>query len=290
MKKLSFIARAAPEMVGPLQVYRALPNPLKRAVGPVIFLDHLAEKTFAAGELPAPDGSFAHPHRGIATFSYVVKGELDHYDSYNGWGRVKAGGVQWMNAGNGIVHDEALTPEFRATGGTLYSFQFWVNLPAKNKAEAPDYIPVQAEDLPLVQVEGASVKVLLGEYEGKRSPIPAFTEQFIWHVQLDARAKLTLPTVEGYEYAGYLPASKALVGEVEVDALDYFGLENSGTYIELSNPTDSSIDMLIFGGEPYAEPMVSQGPFVMNSQAEIKQAYADYRNGKYGEIDYTNHS
>jgi len=286
-KKVVAAIPAQPEKVGPLDIVRALPNHQTQAVGPVIFLDHVPEKTLRPGELPAPDGSFAHPHRGIATFTYLLKGELIHFDSNGGHGLVKAGGVQWMNSGNGIVHDEIMPAELRAKGGEFSAFQFWVNLPAKNKAEAPDYMPVQASDLPTFDLgNGVVLKVLLGEFDGQESPIPTFSEQFIWHLKIPGNGEANVATAEGQEYAGYLANGMAEIGGSSISAQEFFELGLSGSTIRVSNRSSAHIDVMIFGGEPYREPMVSHGPFVMNTASEIRQAYADFQQGRYGQINY----
>jgi redox-sensitive bicupin YhaK (pirin superfamily) len=291
MKRIIAKNAAQPEKVGPLDIARALPNKTTNAVGPVIFLDHVPEKKFAPGELPEPDGSFAHPHRGIATFSYLLKGEIIHYDSNGGHGLVKAGGVQWMNAGKGIVHDEMIQSEMRNNGGDIYAFQFWVNLPARNKADKPDYMPVEANDLPIVSLDdgAATLKILLGEFQGARSPIPAFTEQFIWHINLHANSSIKLPTMSDHEYAGYLPVGDVIVNDTSVAAREFFLLDEIGTGISIENRSDDALDVVIFGGEPYREPMVSHGPFVMNTAEEINEAYEDFRGGSYGQINYEAH-
>ncbi len=291
VKQVVATTTAFPEKVGPLDIVRAVPNQATQAIGPVIFLDHILEKRFAPGEMPTPNGSFAHPHRGIATFSYLLKGAVTHFDSNGGHGTVTAGGVQWMNAGNGIIHDEMLSKELRDAGGDFYAFQFWVNLPAKNKAEAPDYMPLAAEELPVVDLgEGKAVlKVLLGAYNGAVSPIPTFTEQFIWHLHLEAGARIDLPTVGGHEYGGYLPIGRAVVNGATVSDKQFLLFDTDGDGITAENPTDAALDLFVFGGAPYAEPMVAHGPFVMNTEAEIHQAYADARVGKYGRINYHGH-
>lgn len=288
MKQIESRGTASPERVGPVTVARALPNSQTQAVGPVVFLDHVLEKTFKPREFPEPDGSFAHPHRGIATFTYLMKGDVIHFDSHGGYGHVGAGGVQWMSAGNGVVHDEVMPKPFRDNGGKFYAFQFWVNLPAKNKAEPPSYMPVQKDDLPMIALpENAGVlKVLLGEFDGQSSPVPAFSEQFIWHVRLNPGAKTTLPTVKGHEHAGYLPVAEAVVSSAEVAALEFFLFEEEGQDIVLENPTSEALDIMIFGGEPYLEPIVPNGPYIMNSVDEIRQAHLDFQQGKYGQIDY----
>lgn len=288
MKPIISKEKAIADKVGAIDIMRALPSDLTPRVGPIIFLDHILEKNLLPGEFSAPNGSFAHPHRGIATFTYLLKGELIHFDSNGGYGRVKAGGVQWMNAGNGVIHDEVIPEEFRVSGGAFYGFQFWVNLPAEIKEQAPDYMPVQAEELPLIQLADgqATLKVLLGEYGGKSSPIPAFTQQFIWHIKLSGKASIELKTLEGLEYGGYLPNGNAHFNDIEISARELVVFDSNDTGITISNKASKELEILLFGGEPYEEKIVSHGPFVMNTVEEIGQAYEDFRSGKYGKIDY----
>ncbi|WP_299939504.1 pirin family protein [uncultured Microbulbifer sp.] len=288
MKHIIARSTAQPEKVGPFDIVRALPNHSVQTVGPVIFLDHMPEKEFAPNALPALDGSFAHPHRGIATFTYLIKGELAHLDSQSGRGIIQEGGVQWMNAGNGIIHDEGFPDNFRARRGSFYGFQFWVNLPSKNKAARPDYMPVQAKDLPVIELPAGAgtLKVLLGEYKDQRSPIPAFTEQFIWHIHLISDQVVEVPTKSGFEYGGYLPTATARISGEEVSRREFFLFENNSDAISLQSPSGQSMDILLFGGEPYLESIVSHGPFVMNTPEEITLAYSDFRSGKYGKINY----
>lgn len=290
MKRIKKISVAEPDQVGPINIYRALPNREIDLVGPIIFLDHIPDKYLAAGEFPIPDGSFAHPHRGIATFTYLVKGEIMHFDSHGGHGLVQSGGVQWMNAGNGVIHDEIMPRKRRESGGEFYAFQFWVNLPAKNKAEAPDYMPVQSNELPSiplgVEAGAGTLKVLLGEYNGQSSPIPTFSEQLIWHICLKVGQSVELPTKAGLEYGGYVPEAHAVINDVNIKEREFFLFEKAKSGIRLENPGASNLDILIFGGEAYQETMVAHGPFVMNSQREIYQAYDDYQSGKYGKINY----
>jgi redox-sensitive bicupin YhaK (pirin superfamily) len=288
MKKIIARSSAHSENVGSFNMLRALPNSIRQTVGPIIFLDHFPQRVFESNTLPVADGSFAHPHRGIATFTYLVAGELNHFDSKNGRGSIKSGGVQWMNAGNGIIHDEGFTAEFRKEGGSFYGFQFWVNLPAKNKAEPAQYISVPNENLPLISLPGGagSLKVLLGMFGEQQSPIPMFTDQFIWHIRLNAKQCVTIPTVAHHEYGGYLPSGYVSINNSKINAEEFFVFEQSDTSINIENQANDDLDIFIFGGEPYCEPIVSQGPFVMNSQAEIAQAYSDFHNGKYGEINY----
>lgn len=277
-----------PDQVGPFTIARALPNAAVRFVGPIMLLDHMPARDIAPGEIPDPDGSFAHPHRGIATFTYVLEGALAHADSSGGHGTITAGGVQWMKAGNGIVHDEMIPAGLRKNGGRLHSFQFWINLPARNKAEPADYMPVPAEELPIVALPGgrAHLKVLLGAYAGSTSPIPTFADEFIWHVRVEPTGSAHVALPSGLKVAGFLPVQGATVSGAEVAAHQTFVLGDEGAEIEIANPSADPLDLLLFGGAPIAEPVATRGPFVMNTEAELTEAFREFRAGKYGQITY----
>lgn len=288
MKQLTSQQSVQPNQVGPFTIARAIPNAAVQFVGPIMLLDHLPPRDISPGELPDPDGSFAHPHRGIATFSYVLEGALSHADSAGGNSTVTAGGVQWMKAGNGIVHDEMIPADLRTHGGRLHSFQFWINLPARNKAEPAEYKPVSAEDLPVVPLPGgrAHLKVLIGAYEGEAAPIPTFAEEFIWHVRVEPMGSALVSLPAGLPVAGFLPTQAGTVSGTEVAAQRSFVLGEEGSEVEITNPGAEPLDLLLFGGAPIDEPVAMRGPFVMNSEAELTEAFREFRAGKYGQITY----
>lgn len=288
MKQLASQHDVQPDQAGPFTIARAVPNEAVQFVGPIMLLDHMPAREIAPGEIPDPDGSFAHPHRGIATFTYVLEGALTHADSSGGHDTITAGGVQWMKAGSGIVHDEMIPAELRNHGGRLHSFQFWINLPARHKAEPAQYMPVPAEKLPIVPLAGgrAHLKVLLGGYDGNASPIPTFADEFIWHVRVEPMdcARVALPP--DLPVAGFLPGQCARVSGTEVAAQRSFVLGDEGTDIEIINPGADPVDLLLFGGAPIAEPVAMRGPFVMNTEDELTQAFREFRAGAYGRITY----
>ncbi len=288
MKQVTSQQDVQPDRVGPFTIARAVPNEAAQFVGPIMLLDHLPPRILAPGEVPDPDGSFAHPHRGIATFTYVLEGALTHADSSGGHGTIAAGGVQWMKAGNGIVHDEMIPAELRKQGGGLHSFQFWINLPARHKAEPAEYMPVPTEGLPIVPLPGgrAHLKVLLGGYDGNASPIPIFADEFIWHVRVEPMGSARVVLHPDLPVAGFLPRQGAMVSGMEVAAHRYFGLGDKGAEIEIANPGADPLDLLLFGGAPIAESVAMRGPFVMNTEAELTEAFRDFRAGKYGQITY----
>lgn len=277
--------------VGDMLVNRVMPNRYIEAVGPFVFLDHIYPYTLPQ-QVPQPDGSFAHPHRGIATFSYVFSGTLAHYDSKGHQGRVKAGGAQWMKAGNGIVHDEQPGLGTPQENGIFHSLQFWINLPPAVKEEAPEYLDIEDEAFTKVTLpnDAGTLKVLIGMCGDHASPVKTFSPQFLYHFRINPKSSYTLETRPGLEYAAFVPTQEvtingAAAGNSEIMA---FGLEEGD--IVISNPHITAADVLIFGGAPYTDPIVAEGPFVMTSRADIARAYRDFFNGDYGTIDYTHAS
>jgi len=274
--------------VGKLLVNRLLPSRMVAAVGPFVFLDHVYPTRFESQVPKAPTGETAHPHRGIATFTYVLSGALEHYDSAGHHGVVAAGGAQWMKAGWGVLHDENPSLNFQATGGVLHALQFWINLPARHKAEAPDYLPLQPTAVPEVLLPEAagSLRVLLGALGDATSPVPTSSPQFLYHLQLNPKATFSLATKAGLDYAAFVPAEAVRINSQPYgqSELVLFGPEIGP--ITFTNPSIELVSVLVFGGEPYTEPVVAQGPFVMNSHAEIATAYEDFFAGEYGQIHY----
>ena len=278
------------KLTSDITIYRSLPNVRMKAIGSIVFLDHVVEKTYKPKTPEMPDGSFAHPHRGIATFSYLLEGGVHHLDSAGGEGVVYEGGIQWMNAGNGIIHDEFIPYAFQKTGGKFHALQFWLNLPAKQKVEKPAYLAVQAEDIPeVILPDGVgTVRVLLGDYEQHNSKVPNYLEQFMYHIRLEGKQNISFPTHENWEYGVYMiKGSTSLEDNTQIGQKEIAELTEVGSRIHLENRGEEPIDIMFFGGEPYTETMVSYGPFIMNKMDEITTAYADYEAGKYGEIDYS---
>lgn len=275
--------------VGEYQIYRVLPDHEVRAVGPFVFLDYVPPVLHAPDEpRKTVNGLGAHPHRGIATLTYVLNGEADHFDSNGHHAKVYSGGAQWMKAGTGIIHDEAMNPDPNTDERLTHGFQFWVNLPAKNKAEKPDYKPVQAEEMPRIMLEEniGWLKVVVGEYNDQTSPIPTYSKQFIYHISIQPGKTFSLNGIERMEYALFLPVDDAVVNGIKYQSRELLLLDTKQGIIEMKNPSDVPIQIIVFGGEHYAEPMVAQGPFVMNTEEEIAIAYSDARKGKYGKINY----
>jgi redox-sensitive bicupin YhaK (pirin superfamily) len=288
-KKISFSTGGQRADIGTMTIYRMLPNRYADAVGPFVFLDHIGPTKHAANEAIQKNGNGAHPHRGIATLTYLLNGEEEHFDSKGNYGKVNSGGIQWMKAGNGIIHDGNFNVDPQTKDRLTHGFQFWINLPSKNKAEPPQHLAIQANEVPqqILSDERGWIKVIAGEYEKLASKIPNYSEQFLYHIHLEAGKQFSITTENGLEYAAFLPTDKAVINDTEYEAGEFIEFDRNEGTVEINNNSEFAIDIILFGGEKYQEPIVAQGPFVMNSQSEIVQAYRDFHAGKYGEMSYS---
>ncbi|MCW3093808.1 MAG: Pirin-like protein, partial [Ferruginibacter sp.] len=222
------------------------------------------------------------------TLTYILNGEADHHDSKGHQEKVRSGGAQWMKAGNGIIHDEVLNVDPQTTDLLTHAFQFWINLPSKQKAGPPEYLPVQAGEVPQQMLPGKRgwIKVIVGKYENLASKIPNYSKQFLYHIHLEAGKQFSLSAEKGLEYAAFLPLQNAVINDTEFTKGEFIEFDRNEGTIEISNNSEAGIDILIFGGEKYAEPIAAGGPFVMNTKTEIAEAYRDFHDGKYGDITY----
>jgi quercetin 2,3-dioxygenase len=250
---------------------------------PFLLLDYAGPATFA----PTTErkGVGEHPHRGFETVTIVYDGEVEHRDSTGGGGIIGPGDVQWMTAAGGLVHEEFHGPNFAKNGGAFEMVQLWVNLPAKDKLAKPGYQGITNAQIPRVELpNGAgSLRVIAGKYEGTQGAARTFSPVNVWDVQLKAGSHTTFKVPSGYTTAifvmrgGITLADGKTVGEADIAVLDRAGDEFA---IEATADTK----LLILNGEPFAEPVVGYGPFVMNSRREIEQAITDFQNGKMGRI------
>jgi redox-sensitive bicupin YhaK (pirin superfamily) len=288
-KETSFSTKGTSANVGSLSISRMLPNRYADKVGPFVFLDYL---TPAVKEVITKNGMGAHPHRGIATLTYILEGEEEHFDSAGNYAKIHSGGIQWMKAGTGIIHDENLNYDSQTDSKFIHGFQFWINLPAKNKAEEPAHLAVQANEVPQKRLpdNSGSIKVIVGNYEELHSKIPNYSEQFLYHIQLQAGKKFSISLPDKIEAAAFLTTHNVMLNDAEFKAGEFVEFSRTAGEIELKNTSKKVVDVLLFGGEEYTEKIVAEGPFVMNSTEEIVQAYQDFYAGKYDKIDLKNSS
>jgi redox-sensitive bicupin YhaK (pirin superfamily) len=286
-KKIIFSTKGQRADIGNIVIHRMLPNSYTDAVGPFVFLDHIGPSKHVVGEPVQKNGNGAHPHRGIATLTYILNGEEEHFDSKGNYGKIRSGGVQWMKAGSGIVHDGNFNVDPERNDLLTHGFQFWINLPSKNKAEPAQHLAIQANEVPQKELKDQKgwIKVIAGEYEDLISKIPNYSKQFIYHIHLEAGNQFSIATENGLEYAAFLPEHRAVINGAEFEVGELIEFDRNEGTIDISNPASGRpTDVIVFGGEKYAEPIVAQGPFVMNSTKEIEQAYRDFHAGKYGKI------
>lgn len=252
-------------------------------MSPFLLLDYAGPRQFTP--LDQPRGVGQHPHRGFETVTIVYAGEVAHKDSAGNGGVIGPGDVQWMTAGAGILHEEFHSPEFTKSGGLLEMVQLWVNLPAKNKMTKPGYQGITGAEIPHVTLpENAGyVRVIAGSYEETIGPAQTFSPINVWDIRLNAGASTSLAVPDGWNASVVVLRGTVQVNGKEIarDA-DLVVLDREGTEIQLETSNDAVV--LLLSGEPIAEPIVGYGPFVMNTDAQIRQAMDDFRRGNFGEI------
>lgn len=251
-------------------------------ISPFLMFDYAAPKKFEATD--AKRGVGPHPHRGFETVTIAFQGEVEHGDSAGNRGVIGPGDVQWMTAASGIVHEEFLSHEFLKRGGVLEMVQLWVNLPAKYKMIPPKYQPIVSSEIPEVHLpeDAGTVRVIAGNYAGTQGPASTYSPVNLWVINLAAGKSTELAVPEGNNNMLFVRQGTTMLGSTELDAGDLALLEQRGTRIKLQAMIDSSI--ILMGGEPIAEPIVASGPFVMNTEQEIRVAMMDYQSGRMGQI------
>lgn len=225
-----------------------------------------------------------HPHRGFETVTIVYEGQVEHKDSAGNGGVIGPGDVQWMTAGAGIVHEEYHAPAFAKTGGPMRLVQLWVNLPAKDKMTPGAYQGIDAASIPTVNLPNGSgtARVIAGELLGVGGPARTFTPINVWDLKLVADAELTLALPEGHTaILAVLSGHIGLEDGHEAGSAEVVLLSREGRDVALKASGDTSL--LVLTGAPIMEPIVGYGPFVMNTQAEILRAFADYKEGRFGQ-------
>jgi quercetin 2,3-dioxygenase len=264
--------------IGDLVTRRPLPGPGIERVGAFLFLNHHGPQVYAPGSNGLPFGP--HPHRGFETVTFIVEGELAHRDSGGHESIIGPGGVQWMTAGRGLVHEEVSPEEFKRRGGAMEILQLWVNLPARLKMTSPRYVGRQGDEIPAVAAgDGAIVHLISGEFCGKKGPIESITGVFMSTVEMTAGARVCFDGLKGRDAFLYVVRGAVTIEGLKAPAWHLVEL-GDGESVEIEAAEDS---LLLFGhADPIHEPVVAYGPFVMNSEDEIRQAYADYRAGKFG--------
>jgi redox-sensitive bicupin YhaK (pirin superfamily) len=252
-------------------------------LSPFLLLDHAGPATFEPAEKPRGVGE--HPHRGFETVTIVYQGEVEHRDTAGNGGRIGPGDVQWMTAASGLMHEEFHSREFTRRGGTLEMAQLWVNLPARDKMSPPRYQPILATDIPIVGLPGDAgrVRVIAGDHDGHKGPAKTFTDVNVWDVSLAAGKSATLSLPEGHTaMIALLRGALRVNGKHDVRGSQVVQFDRSGSEVRLEATADATF--LVLTGEPFDEPIVGYGPFVMNTRDEIMTAISDLQQGRFGRL------
>ena len=273
---------------GGFLVRRPFPKASFSDFDPFLLLDEMGPMDVAPGEAKgAPD----HPHRGFETVTYMLSGEMEHKDSSGHAGQLRAGDVQWMTAGSGVVHAEMPSAEFMRTGGRMHGFQLLVNLPQRDKMIKPRYQEIPSGKIPkATSADGlVSVTVIAGEAMGEKAVIETRTPIIYLHYRIKTGGLATQRVPRAFNAFAYVVDGAGLFGAVGERAGDgqMVMFAPDGDEVRIENPAVAAetLEVLLIAGVPLNEPIARYGPFVMNTEAEIHQAFEDYRRGRMGAIN-----
>ena len=280
MRTIKAIHKASYHPIADLITYNPLPSAQLRQIDPFIFLNHHGFQKYGPNNHGMPFGP--HPHRGMETVTFILEGDIMHKDSGGHESIIESGGVQWMTAGRGLIHAEVSSSKFKKEGGNLEILQLWVNLPARLKMTAPRYLGLQKEEINSFETDEGKVRfqLIAGEWEDKKGSFPTLFPIFMSTIYMKKSGKVQkqIPSSENVFF--YVVRGKVRVLGEEIPFRNLVEFNQDGESISFEATEDA---VVIFGhAEPINEPMVAQGPFVMNTQEEIIQAYRDYQAGKFG--------
>jgi quercetin 2,3-dioxygenase len=281
MRKIKTIHHAISAPIDDLITFRAMPTSSVNYIDPFLFLNHHGPQDYGANNNGLPFGP--HPHRGFETLTFILKGDLVHWDSGGGKSLIKEGGIQWMTAGRGVIHAEISSEEFKRYGGKVEIIQIWINLPARLKMTDPVYIGLQEDEIPVALADNGKVQieVVSGVFENVPGPVESITNISFALLRIKKDGIYLTHIDEERNILFYMVEGEVEVNDTRAMMHNLVEFENNDKYLAIKAIEDSTI--ILGHGIPFLEPVVAQGPFVMNSQAEIKQAFVDYHQGKMGE-------
>ncbi len=284
MSDIKKIHPAAYHPIADLITYNPLPSHQLRQIDPFIFLNHHGHQVYPPNNQGLPFGP--HPHRGMETVTFILEGDIMHQDSSGHQSVIKSGGIQWMTAGKGLIHAEVSSEEFKKTGGPLEILQLWINLPARHKMATPRYIGLQKEEQVQINLDNNKITLdlIAGELDGQKGGIETFTPIFLSTVHLKADAQMHVDIPEEHHIFFYIVKGSVNILNQKINFRNLVEFLPKTKTLDFSTAEDSIV--ILGHALPFYEPLVAQGPFVMNSMEEIRQAYEDYQNGKFGTWDY----
>jgi len=252
------------------------------SISPFLMMDHAAPKYFPPTQKKRGVGE--HPHRGFETVTFAIKGEVEHRDSGGGGGKITTGGIQWMTAGSGVVHDEFHSREFSQKGGDFEMIQLWVNLPSKFKMTQPRYQSFEKGDFPIIDHGNheMSVKVIAGTFGTVTSPVKTFSPINMYELNGSSGSQLEITLPVGSNTLVFQLSGKSSVADQQIEKGNLAILSKSGNSFKLELLEESKV--MILNGEPLGEPVAAYGPFVMNTRQELMEAFKDFQAGKMGQL------
>lgn len=273
------VARLPATRVDNAGLVTRIPAPRLSGPSPFLVITHHGPQIFPPNNTGFPFGP--HPHRGFETVTFIRSGQLLHEDSRSPPRLVRSGGVQWMTAGLGVVHNESAPPEFMRNGGLMEMLQLWLNLPSKLKNALPNYVGLEAEDIPTLLSDDELVAhhLVAGQLEGQRGPIQSLTDVTMLVLDLQAGGRTALPAQPGRDVFLYVVEGAIdIAGEI-VEPFTRVEFDRTGDCVSISASRDATV---IFGcADLIEEPVAARGPFVMTTQDELVQAARDYQAGRF---------
>jgi redox-sensitive bicupin YhaK (pirin superfamily) len=278
-KSVKNIFPAYQDNIADLRTVRPLPSPQIEMLDPFLFLNHHGPQVYSANNRGLPFGP--HPHRGFQTVTFIIEGDIAHKDSAGHESIIGPGGVQWMNAGRGLIHEEISSESFKKSGGPLEILQLWVNLPAKLKMSEPYYVGLQSGEIPVVKKDQSkvSVQVIAGSLDDVSGPFKPSTDLTVLNISLLHNSSLALPIPADHTVFFYVVRGEIEVNGSAVKKESLVEFSDDGVSVEIN--AKSAAQVLVCHALPYNEPVAFGGPFVMNTEAEIRQAMRDYQAGKF---------
>lgn len=263
-----------------LVTYRALPTRHVDIIDPFLFLNHHGPQTYPPINRGLPFGP--HPHRGFQTVTFILDGDIAHRDSGGHESVIAAGGVQWMVAGRGLIHSETSSPAFRQQGGAMEILQLWINLPARLKMTDPYYVGLSRARIPAIVEDRGRVVMHLtsGEWAGQRGAVEPPTDMTVMTVDVGPGGRLSFAVGAKRNIFFYVVRGALTVNSTAVERRHLAQFDNDGEGLEIESTEGATL--LLCHAEPFGEPVAAHGPFVMNTDEEIRQAIADYQAGKFG--------
>lgn len=280
MRSIKNVHRAISAPISDLITFRAMPTNTVDHIDPFLFLNHHGPQQYGPNNRGLPFGP--HPHRGFETLTFVLEGDIMHWDSSGSKSVISAGGIQWMTAGSGLIHSEISSEEFKKNGGRVELLQLWMNLAAKHKMVNPSYVGLSKDEIPKIKEDRGKVTVNLisGNWREKKGLVNSLSNLMLCWIELSAGGKFKIDVSEENNIFFYVVRGELIVNGTEAKMHHLVEFENDDTAVDVSSTADS---IILFGhGKPFNEPIVAQGPFVMNSEEELRQAYMDYQAGKMG--------